>query len=332
MKRKIIKQGHNTLTITLPSDWARKFNLGAGSEIDIVERDNGLFVSTEKNHEHLKAEFNIDGLDIPTIWKYFMGVYREGYDEIKVTFSSGTEFENPYKFFTKYRLDLRYGKKTEKMSIMEFFHELTNRFIGYEIVEYGKDFVVIKEMSEITSKEFDSALRRIFLLTQQMAEENCEAMKNNNTEVLRHVHDVDINLDKFHDYCIRILNKTRNKDSKKSCLLFATLYLLELLGDEYKNIANHLIQDFSKADFKNIVEIAESIKSQFELYYSMFYKFEKQKLIESSELDKVRYFGAIKLYKKTKAGEEREIFHHLRIITRYLNALIELRVEMEFCK
>jgi len=34
MKRKIIKQGHNTLTITLPSKWAHKLNLKAGEEVD----------------------------------------------------------------------------------------------------------------------------------------------------------------------------------------------------------------------------------------------------------------------------------------------------------
>ena len=27
MKRKIIKQGHNTLTVTLPSKWVKKLNI-----------------------------------------------------------------------------------------------------------------------------------------------------------------------------------------------------------------------------------------------------------------------------------------------------------------
>lgn len=37
MKRKIIKQGHNTLTVTLPSEWTKKLQLGAGDEVDIIE-------------------------------------------------------------------------------------------------------------------------------------------------------------------------------------------------------------------------------------------------------------------------------------------------------
>ena len=40
MIRKVIKQGHNTLTITLPSDWSKKFNLNAGSEVELNEKDS----------------------------------------------------------------------------------------------------------------------------------------------------------------------------------------------------------------------------------------------------------------------------------------------------
>ncbi|MDP1729357.1 MAG: AbrB/MazE/SpoVT family DNA-binding domain-containing protein, partial [archaeon] len=86
MKRKIIKQGHNTLTITLPSEWTHRFNLEAGKEIDLDERENGLFISTEKNGKTKRTELNIIGMDIPTIWKHFVAIYREGYDEILVRF------------------------------------------------------------------------------------------------------------------------------------------------------------------------------------------------------------------------------------------------------
>ena len=37
MKRKIIKQGNNTLTITLPKNWTEKKNIKAGDEIELSE-------------------------------------------------------------------------------------------------------------------------------------------------------------------------------------------------------------------------------------------------------------------------------------------------------
>ncbi|MBR9706566.1 hypothetical protein GOV14_06010 [Candidatus Pacearchaeota archaeon] len=330
MKRKIIKQGHNTLTITLPSVWTKRFNLEAGKEVDLVERDNGLFVTTEKADEGRKAEFNIENMDIATIWRYFMAAYREGCDEITIHFRPSMTLDNPYKFFAEHKLDLKYGKEREKESPLEFFHSLVNRFIGFEIVDYGRDYVVVKEMSISTSREFDNSLRRVFLLAEQMFEETCEALKINDPKILQHLHDVDINLDKFHDYCVRILNKIGNKESRKMSLLFSTLCFLELIGDEFKNISHHLLYDFPKADFKNIVEIADSIHEQFILYYSLFYKFDTQKVLEISKIDSGRYFNVKKVYKKAKTSEEREIFHHLRVVAKYLNALAELRIEMEF--
>lgn len=330
MKRKIIKQGHNTMTLTLPSEWVKRFNLEAGSEVDVTDRDNGLFVSTEKNTEHKKIELDIGNLDIPTIWKYFMGIYREGYNEVLVKFPVDFNAESPYKFFAQHKLDLKLKKESEKKNGIDFLTGLVNRFIGWEIVDYGKDFVIIKEMTEPTSKEFDNSLRRVFLLIQQMADEVVEALRSGNTKPLNHINNVDINIDKFHDYCIRILNKVGNKDSRKTSLLFSSLYILEMLGDEFKNIALHLIQDYSKTSFKEIESVTESIRKEIYLYYDLFYTFDKAKVIQMSELDKERYFGVGKLGKRIKEPEEIEIFHHLRIIAKYINALIELRIEMEF--
>jgi phosphate uptake regulator len=253
MKRKIIKQGHNTLTITLPAEWAQRFNLEAGKEIDLDERDNGLFISTEKNGKHKKIEFDITGLDLPTIWKYFMAAYREGYDEVLVRYNPSMVLESPYKFFNQHKLDLRYKKATEKKPMSEVLEGFVRRFIGFEVIEHAKDHIVIKEMGESSSKEFDNSLRRVFLLIQQMFDETIEAIEKNDVEILSHMHDVDINLDKFHDYCIRILNKVGNKEPRKTSLLFATLFILEMIGDEFKNISHHLLYDFkASSDFKYI--------------------------------------------------------------------------------
>ncbi len=329
MKRRIIKQGHNTLTITLPSDWTRKFNLKAGSEVDLIERENGLFISTEKNGENKRTEFDISGMDIPIIWKHFMAVYREGYDEVIVKFPQDINLDSPYKFLTQHRLDMRYGKEREKKTILESLYGFVNRFIGFEIVEHGNNFIVIREMGELTAKEFDNSLRRIFLLLQQMTAETLEAIEKNNPSRLAHLHDVDVNLDKFHDYCIRILNKTANKEPRKSELLFATIYILELIGDEFKNISNHLVQDFPKTKLNNIKELAQSIKEQLDVYYDLFYKFDKSKINKISEIDRNMYFKIPEIYKKA-SEHEKEIYHHLRMIEKYINALLELRIEMEY--
>ncbi len=329
MKRKIIKQGHNTLTITLPAEWTHRFNLEAGKDVDLEERDNGLFISTEKNGKHKHAEFDITGMDIPTIWKYFMAVYREGYDELVVKFDPKMELESPYKFYSHHRVDAKYKKPRDKITVLEGLQNFANRFIDFEIVEQGKNYVVIKEMGELTSKEFDNSLRRVFLLLQQMAEETAEAIKTSNTKLVTHMHDVDINLDKFHDYCIRILNRVGNKEPRKTSLLFATLYILELIGDEFKNVSHHLLRDYPSKKFKNMEGVADIVKEQVNVFYDLFYKFDIDKIKHLSDIDKDNYLIMPGVYKKSNE-EEKAILHHFRMVSRYTNALAELRVEMEF--
>ncbi|MDO8459874.1 MAG: AbrB/MazE/SpoVT family DNA-binding domain-containing protein [Nanoarchaeota archaeon] len=336
MKRKIIKQGHNTLTITLPSKWVKSFNLSPGDEIELKEQENGLYISTDKKDQPLATEINITGLDIPTIWKYFMAAYREGYDEIKISFNPTDTYESPYKFFNSHAVDIKYGKKSRKHTPYELIQDITNRFIGFETVEHHNNYCIIKDMAHITSKEFDLSLRRVFLLIQQMSEEMTQAIKDNTPELLKHTHDIDINVDKFHDYCIRVLNKTSFKEKRKTNLTFSILFLSEMLADEYKNVAYHIMEDMKGKKLGNLLPLSEMVSEQINKFYTLFYNFDRTKLVELSNKDLEIHFYLPELYKK-KPGkkselndDELEIFNHFRRISKYINALIELRIEMEF--
>jgi phosphate uptake regulator len=334
MKRKIIKQGHNTLTITLPNEWAKRFNLKSGDELDITEKENCLYISAQKKDEILKTEIDISDMDIPTIWKYFMAAYREGYDEVKVLFKPDESYDSPYKFFAAHDNDIKFKKNLIQRTSVETIQDLTSRFIGFEIMEHHKNYCIIKDMGEISTKEFDSSFRRVFLLLLQMGEEIVDAIKNDNAKIVQNTHDIDINVDKFHDFCVRVLNKTGFKNVRKSHLMFSTLYLLEMLGDELKTISHHLLNDMKNKKMDNLREIAEMTLEQIRNYYDIFYKFSKSKAIEMSKHDMEIHFYLPELYKrgtgKRLSDDELEIINHFRRITKIINALIELRIEMDF--
>ena len=46
MKRKVIKQGPATLMISLPSKWAKNIGLKQGDEVELIEKGNGLLISS----------------------------------------------------------------------------------------------------------------------------------------------------------------------------------------------------------------------------------------------------------------------------------------------
>jgi len=74
MKRKIIKQGHNTLTMTLPSEWVKKLNLKAGDEIDLNEKGGSLMVNGKQNNENKSTTIDITGF---TGFRCFGGSFNQ---------------------------------------------------------------------------------------------------------------------------------------------------------------------------------------------------------------------------------------------------------------
>ena len=325
MRRKVIRQGHGTLTITLPRQWTRKLGLKPGDEVEIIEKDGGMFIENKLGSKEKSAEFDITGMDIPTIWKYLMAVYREGYTTVKINFSPKMNLENPYKYFSKHSIDSKYKQQTG--NVVDALQSFVDRFIGYEVVKQSESSIIVHEMGPPSTTEFNNSMRRIFLLIKQMGDETLQGIKSNKTENINLIHNVDVNLDKFHDYCARILNQTGAPNKKK--LHFATLYLLELLGDEYKNISVHLAKDFPGCKFNTIKDFTISTKKMWDLYYELYYKFDTAKIKQISDIDKDVYYHVSKVYSKA-SPHEREVLHHLRMIGTYINALIELRIEMEF--
>lgn len=329
MKRRVIKQGHNTLTLTLPTDWVKLFNIKPGDEVDVSKRESGLFISTEKNNEELKATLDIREMNIPVIWKYFMAYYREGYDEIKVIFDPGTLYPTPFRFYSKY---LSHQAQPPKYSAFDTIRAITSRFIGLEIIENSKDCCIIRDMGAPSTKEFDSSLRRIFLLIQQMAEDSIKALNEKNSDYPKSIQDTDITIDKLHDYCIRVLNKTNFKEIKKAHIIFSMLNLLELVGDEFKHIADQLTTiEFKDRDLSKVSPIAEKMVSQINKFYQLYYKFNFQIAVDMSREDmEMLFFASPTENKQAKFNTyELEILGHYRRIGRYLNSLTELRVEME---
>lgn len=325
MIRKIIKQGHNTLTITLPSEWVKRFNLKSGEEINVTERENGLFLSSEKIDKPSEIEIDIKGLSIPLIWKHISTAYRAGHDKIIIKFSPNSVYESPYKYFAHYTPDYSFLKK-EKLFPQEFIHQISDRFVGFEVIEHGNDFCILKEIGQSTSKEFDNSLRRIFLLLLYLSEGIIGDLEKNKYNFIDRVHGVDVQIDKFHDFCARVLNKTGFEEPSKSSLIFTLIYLLELVGDEFKHLAVQLKRkDPKKLNSKKIIALLSSINEQLKSFYELYYKYDKEKLKKLFELNKEFTENADKIDKKNHDYKQ-DVQVTIENINRYIDILSEVLI------
>lgn len=335
MKRRIIKQGHSTLTVTLPARWVKQLDLKGGDELEVIERDGMLALHTDKRPQHPQITIDLTGLSVQMIWKHFASAYRQGYDEVKVVYDTRHKnYENAYSYFTHHFPHTRLGQKLPDKPILDTIQDVVNRFIGWGIIDASEDGCTIRELSEDSGREFESSLRRIFLLLLQMFEragENIEHTKLNDVSKYNDMHVMDTNVDRFHDFCCRIINKVGYPVPSKKPLIITTLYLLEILGDELKHIAIHCAR--AKKEASVVAPLARKVEEQFRLYYQLFYKFDRAVLSKISENDQYIYSEHFKLARKgATTHEERGILSHLKQISKKIMALTELRIEIEMCR
>ena len=186
MKRKVIKQGNNTLTITLPRKWTSKQNISAGDEINLEEKGSGILIAGQTNSKEREICVKIDNLDRTTVHLLIQGMYCYGYDSIEIHCNSTV--------FPHYRL-----KKNVGVGVT--IYELTNRLVGAEVIQASKNHYIIKRIAEESFKDFPTVLRRIFLLVLEMMETFIGGAEQNDHEILRSIEFQHNNLKKFINFC-----------------------------------------------------------------------------------------------------------------------------------
>ncbi|MBN1645589.1 hypothetical protein JW868_00955 [Candidatus Woesearchaeota archaeon] len=326
MKRKIIKQGHNTLTLTIPSKWAKKYSLNAGDEIELMEQENALIINTSKSKSLSSTTLDLRGSSLTYLWRSLISAYRSGYDEITVQFDKSPK-KGMYTGFGYNNLQPLFSKGIVDLSPIEAIQALVNRLIGVEIIDQKESYCVIKEMGETTYKEFDNALRRMFLLILNMADECFDGYAHENREPLKQIHLIDTNLDRFEDFCLRVLNKIGYKNCRKTPVMHNIIFLLEMVGDEYKKLALHFLEYKVKPNNYMVKEF-EIQKNQLRRFYELFYIFSHKKAAEIYESDqKGDHF--LNMHYARFTNHEKEIIHHFKKIGIFVLSLTELRIDLE---
>ena len=131
MKRKVIRQGHGTLTITLPAKWVEQNGVKAGDELKMEERERTLFLNSNGRDND---KITIDITDCSLILERLLySIYKKGYDEVEI-FSS-----NPRHF----------------LKVQEAAHSI---LVGFEIVSQTKSSCI--RLMEITNNRYTGFCRR----------------------------------------------------------------------------------------------------------------------------------------------------------------------------
>jgi len=284
--------GPSTLTISLPATWAKKFNVKKGDELDLEEYDKELRINTEKEFSLERKQVNIGNLK--KLGKTSItSSYRQGYDEIALNYD-----------------DINY---------IEVIQDLISKEItGFEMIGQGKNHCLIKDLTG-SKDEFDIALRRIWLLTIDLSKESLNAIKKGDATELKNIPLMDYSINKFSNYCLRLLIKKGHVNFRKTPLYYYLVKSLEEIADRYKDLCNLYLNKPEKID-KNFIVIFSNVNSHLNEFYELFYKYDEQKIEE--------LFRKITLtYSKIYHSRNRmEIY--LSSICKDINDLLEVLVEI----
>lgn len=259
MKRKVIQIAGSTQLISLPRKWALAHNVKKGAELEVQEDGNKVVVSVDNVPVLEKMEFNISGCQT-MVTRIVGALYRKGVDELKLI------YDDP---------DL----------LKEADEALTKDTVGFEMLEQGNNYCVIKYVAG-NIEEFDSILRRIFLLLNNMTDETTEAFKTNQYSRLSNLVFLEESNNRFTTICKRYLNKNKGSLHKQVGPLYHVVEELEKIADQYKYICQH----FSNLG-KTSLKVDKSVLNTFLLangmvraYYELFYKFDKEKILAIKKL------------------------------------------------
>ena len=109
-----------------------------------------------------------------------------------------------------------------------------------------------------------------------VAKDSLEASKKQDYPELKNIILRDHNINKYSDFCRRILNK-RNISENKNAPLYCIVEQLEKIGDIYRDLCAYVSENKLKLE-KSSLDIFEKINELLLEFYELFYKFDFERL------------------------------------------------------
>ena len=148
MRRKLIKQGVDAITVTLPAKWVRDNGLKGGDEIDIKEKEGDLSVSNLNKIKEKTSKANV-------------GARRKQDLMGSDSFAVSSMYSRGYT-----RMELSYG---DNIPSYDYMHKMISSFTGLEIIEKNKEGYLIKSFIQEDPNEIDKLIIKVFqVLNEQL--------------------------------------------------------------------------------------------------------------------------------------------------------------------
>ncbi len=312
MKRKVIKQGNGTLTITLPKQWADEVGLNSGEEIEITISQNNLIVTPVKSIVKKEITIDVDKFERLSFAKFLIACYEQGFDTIDLV-------------FTKSHVQSWSHGKEQVNDVINFF---VTRLIGFEVLSQTKNKVRIGNISKEYVK-FESIMSRIFFLIEEYLSTLITALETNNHESLSERENRHDNITKLVALGCRIVHDSTEFSKVEAMNLVTILNLLDKITD-FIRYACKYTSLYNKKVGSDTIKTAKKSFKFLESYRHFFNKFSYEAI---SELDELR--GDVKksyLECVQNCPKESAINSNFDALVETLHGAIKTRIAIELAK
>ena len=284
MRRKLVQQGTTSLMVTLPSEWIQRFNIQKGREVDIIDANNHLFISSSQRKHQKEINLLFKTHTESAIRQTLINAYRAGYDTLTI-------------------------KNINKEQAVIVRTVTQNYLLGMEITSLEKGNCTIENITEPDEERFDIVFQKVFSGIALMIEGTTARIKKNVP-----FHDYELillNIHKYDNFCRRMMTK-QNIYSDKAIFFWNFLSLITHAPRELYHLNRYLDQQKLKLYPKEISIYAEFLSLLQELFILLRYAYQEKDL-ESIEkvYEKAGKVLFTDFYKDLKKEGNPAILHHL---------------------
>jgi phosphate uptake regulator len=248
MKRRLVLHGPSTLTVSLPSKWVKKFNLLKGDEVSVKEQGNELHISlTHKPAQSLKKI--VLGENERVGKSQVTSSYRSGFEEVSLVINSPSSTSSIQNLIA---------------------HELA----GYEVVEQSKNTLTIKYLGNDSSEEFERSFSRVWSLLKDIAREVAQAIQEQDIHHLSELVATDLTINRFTNYCLRILNTHGHPTYAKTSLYYYFVRSIEEIADYYKDFSLSIIASKKFPPPRTVIPQLNEMEELISLIHRSLYHFD----------------------------------------------------------
>jgi antitoxin component of MazEF toxin-antitoxin module len=236
MQRKLVKQGQNALTVTLPKEWTLAKGLNAGDFVDIAI-DSDITISTQTKIQKKVTHINLSNLHKSQCWIMLQTLYINGYDTITITHTNQQDI------------------------ILSIVDEL----IGMAVSSVSNSQITIYSLIATPEDSYEQVRKRVLFL---FKEHGLMIGEKSQDEIKNHEHI----MDKQVRFAMRYLSKYV---SKPKYFDFLEMTTLEQAADLLTSLSKTTVTKKQKEKLHKLMDEFTSahIKKDFQKIFTILYKY-----------------------------------------------------------